>query len=39
MQAVVDAAGSVPVSFTEIGLVELKGMGEAVRLFRAGHTG
>ena len=35
-QAVVDAAGSVSVSFTEVGLVELKGVGEAVRLFRAG---
>jgi class 3 adenylate cyclase len=38
-QAVVDAAGSVPASFTEIGLVELKGVGAAVRLFRAGHAG
>ena len=36
-QAVVDAAGSVSASFTEVGLVELKGVGGAVRLFRAGH--
>jgi adenylate cyclase len=38
-QAVVDAAGSVSASFTEVGLVELKGVGGAVRLFRAGHAG
>ena len=38
-QAVVDAAGSASVSFAEIGLVELKGLGEPVRLFRAGHAG
>jgi hypothetical protein len=36
-QAVVDAAGSTPVWFTEIGLVDLKGLGGAVRLFRAEH--
>ena len=38
-QAVVEAAGSASVSFTEIGLVELKGVGEPVRLFRAGPPG
>jgi adenylate cyclase len=38
-QTVVDAAGSVPVSFTKIGAVELKGVGDAVPLFRAEHAG
>ena len=38
-QEVVDAAGSTPVSFADVGLVELKGVGEAVRLFRAGPPG
>jgi adenylate cyclase len=36
-QAVVEAAGSAPVEFTEIGAVELKGVAGAVRLFRAGR--
>jgi adenylate cyclase len=35
-QAVVDAARSVPVSFSEIGPAELKGVSGAVRLFKAG---
>ena len=34
-QEVVDAAGSAPVLFTEIGPVELKGVAGAVRLFTA----
>jgi adenylate cyclase len=34
-QAVVDAAGAKPASFADMGLVELKGVGEPVRLFRA----
>lgn len=34
-QAVVDAAGSAPVAFAEIGPVELKGIAGAVRLFSA----
>jgi adenylate cyclase len=38
-QAVVDAAGSASVPFTEVGLVVLQGLGGAVRLFRAGHAG
>jgi class 3 adenylate cyclase len=38
-QAVVDAASSVSASFTDIGLFEVKGVGEEVRLFRAGHAG
>lgn len=38
-QEVVEAAGSASASFTEIGLVELKGVREAVRLYRAGHGG
>jgi adenylate cyclase len=38
-QAVVDAAGSAPVSFADTGLVDLKGVGEAVQLFRAERSG
>jgi class 3 adenylate cyclase len=38
-QEVVDAAGSAPVSFTEIGPVELKGVAGAVRLFAAQPRG
>ena len=34
-QAVVDLAGSTPVTFADVGLVELKGVAEAVRLFKA----
>ena len=38
-QAIVDAAGSAPVSFADVGLVDLKGVGEPVRLFRAEPPG
>jgi adenylate cyclase len=38
-RAVVDAAGSVPVTFTEMGLVELKGIAGTVRLYAAGREG
>ena len=38
-QEVVDAADSAPVSFTEIGSVELKGVAGAVRLFTAQPRG
>jgi adenylate cyclase len=38
-QAVVEAADSVSASFTDVGPVELKGVGGAVRLFRAGPAG
>jgi adenylate cyclase len=37
--AVADAAGSEPVSFTEIGAGELKGVSRVVRLYTAGRRG
>jgi adenylate cyclase len=38
-QEVVDVAGSTPVSFVDIGPVELKGISEAVRLYTARRKG
>ena len=38
-QEVVDVAGSTPVSFVEIGPVELKGVSETVRLYTARRKG
>jgi adenylate cyclase len=38
-QQVVDAAGDVPVAFREIGPVELKGVGGAIRLHAASRAG
>jgi adenylate cyclase len=37
-QAVVDATEDAPVAFTEVGMVELKGVGESVRLHVAHHA-